>query len=245
VKDTLTGARGFRVPKDDQGTPIDIEQHLTNHGISTALIAKLQKEGEFVDVETMTIPMAKLEKENRTLADRLIDLIVAANEGGVTTKDGKKIKFSDDEMKSLVESAHDVTIKEGFLDRIVGHVAALASGEDAQVEMLDGILSAVPPQWAVGSVNPGLKEDVMVRTLLHDKPPEPEVPVSAVPVKAVEHDATKYTLRVEGLKITVIRKSDNKELATKTCKDVGHAVNTVKKWQREPDALAGFIAENA
>lgn len=245
VKDTLTGLRGFRVPKDETGQPIDVEQHLQNHGVSQELIERLKEAGEFVDQEVMTIPMARLEKENRDLADRLINLIVAANDGGVSTKDGKKIKFSDDEMGKLVEVAHDVTIKEGFLDRVVQHCATISREEDAQLELLDSILTAIPPQWAVGSVNPGLKEDVMVKTLLHSDPPEPaEAPAPKVPPKPVDHDAASYTLRVEGLKITVIRKKDDKELATKVCKDSGHVANTVKKWQREPDTLNAFITEN-
>lgn len=239
AKDTITGVRGVRLPKNEDGEPIDVETHLGNHNVPAQLITRLMEEGEFVDEQVMTIPMVKLEKENKPLADRLIELIVAANDGGVTTKDGKKIKFTDEELSQLVEGAHDVTVKEGFLDRIVPHVRNAISGDEQQIVALSAVLDAIPPQWAVGSATQGINEKEIIGTILHKEPEQVTTPQAPV-----DHAAGNYTLRVTGLNIEIIRNSDKKPLATKKCKDGGHLENTIKKWQREPTALAEYISNN-
>jgi hypothetical protein len=183
-KDTLSGTRGWRLPKGDDGEPVDIKQHLVNHGVSAKLVDRLIAEEEFVDQQLMTIPIDKLEKDNRPLAERLMDMIVAANEGGVKLPNGKTVKFTDAEMAQLVEHVHDVKIKENFLTRIVGHVKAVANNEDEQAELLEGILNAVPPQWAVSSVNPGMNEETVLREVIRE--PVKEVVASGAPK---DHDA--------------------------------------------------------
>lgn len=240
-KDTLSGARGWRLPKGDDGEPVDIKQHLINHGVSARLVDRLIEEEEFVDQQLMTIPIDKLEKENRPLSERLMEMIIAANEGGVKLPSGKTVKFSDAELSQLVETVHDVKMKENFLSRIVGHVKAVAEHEEEQKEFLQGILNAVPPQWAVSSVNPGMNEETVLREVIREPAPVAS-PASAEPK---DHDAGPFTIRQEGFVLTVIRKTDNKKMATKKCKDGDHVENTIKKWQREPASLTGFISENS
>lgn len=253
VKDVLTGARrGFRVPKDEDGEPMDVKEHLRRHGVADALIERLVGNEEFVDTETMFIPMAKLEKDHPDLAERLINLIVAANEGGVTTKGGKKIKFSDEEMEHLVEAAHDVTVQAGFLGRIVPHVKAVSEDRTQQVEMLSAVLTAIPPDWAMGSVQPGLNQEEVLRSMMVESGTGDERTAAAVatatppPAPPSEHVVAngKYTLRVNDLQVTVIRNTDQRELAKKQCEDAGHVRNTIRQWREDSAALSAFISEN-
>jgi hypothetical protein len=250
VKDTLSSEfRGFRLPKKD-GVPVDVETHLRNHGVPAELITRLVQEKEFVDKDVMVIPMAKLEKEKPALAERLITLILAASasEGGVKTKNGKgeTIKFTDDELAELVESAHDVTIQKDFLDRIVGHVRAVVKdNEEDAVEALEKVMAAIPPQWAYGSVKPGLNAESVIRELVTESDDDENEKAKKPEPKTEEFDTPKYTLRATGLEVEVIRKKDNKSMGKKTCDDAGHLRNTIKKWQNDANNLDAFVAENA
>ena len=245
-KDTLTGTRGFRVPKTEQGDPIDIRQHLASNGVPEALIEKLMIDAEFKEELVIGVNIAKLEKEHRVrqCRNRCRSLIDAAGSGGVTTSDGQKIAFTDDDMEKILTQNNDVTVKEGFLERAVTHCVAVAGDDqEAAADMLIKLLSAVPPQWAIGQALCLHPDEGIVR-LLHEEPPAVKAEAKAMPPVNHETPDKKYILRVEGFTITVIRVSDNKEVAKKTCKDAMHATNTIKKWQRDPASLSAFIAEN-
>ena len=237
-KDTLTGVRGFRVPKDDSGTPVDFRQHLESAGLPPNLIEEISS--EFKDELVLSINMVKLEKEHASLAEKLMSLIAEAGAGGVTTTDGKKIKFSDDDMEKILDQNHDVTVEEGFLERSVTHCKAVAENQEEATDLLSKLLYAVPPQWAVGQANCLKPEEGIVKMLRE----EPKVVAPTGPPVDHETPDQKYTLRMEGYDVKIIRNSDKKELAKKTCKDAMHTANTVNKWMREPDSLSGFISEN-
>jgi hypothetical protein len=240
-KDTLTGTRGFRVPKDEDGTPVDIRTHLASHGISDELIEQLMVAQEFVQEEVLGINMRVLEKNHPAVSEKILNLILAASEGGVTDSEGNEISFSEEEINVILEKNNDVTVKEGFLDRSIKHVKSVSDGEEEAQRLLERLLMAVPPQWAVGSVN-CLRPDETIQRLLHEEPPA-AIPVQAPPEFKETADG-KYTIKTEGNVLTVYRKTDSKQLAKKICTDPMHATNTVKKWMRDPGSLLAYIAES-
>jgi hypothetical protein len=241
-KDTLTGSRGFRAPKDKDGDLVPMETHLASFGIPKKLIERLTESEEFKDETTLSVNFAKLEKDQPSLASRLMDLIDQANTGGVTTKDGKKIKFTDDEITLILEQNNDVTIKEDFLKRSVGHVKAVAEDDDEAVMLLDALLRAIPPQWAVGQTL-CVNAEEMVVALLKKKNGEEKTDGA----KLIEHETPdgKYTIRQEGTNLTIFRNADKKELCTKHCNDLDHAANGVRDWKTNPGKLMAFIADHA
>ena len=245
-KDTLSGPRGFRA-KGSDGRAIPVADYLRNYGVPDDLIEVLEKANEFKEEILLTINMPKLEKEKPAIASRLMDLILAANEGGVTDKDGNKIKFSDEELGMITERKNEVTVKDGFLERSISHVKSIAADDKNAAARLDVLLTAVAPQWAVSQAFCA-DPDKGILKLLHEKVPEKvttaeEIAKPSPPVNHTTADG-KHTLRVEGLIISIVRNSDKKEMGKKTCKDTQHLANSVRKWTTDPAALAVFIAEN-
>ena len=238
-KDTISGARGFRAPKDKDGNPLPIDQHLKSSGLPDALISRLQNENEFKDETTLSVNLSKMEKERPKLAEKLMSLIMAANEGGVTDSDGNKIEFSDDDIAVMIDKNNDVTVQEGFLGRALSHCKAVSKNDADCGALLEKLLTAIPPQWAIGSQFSADPEGQLAAML------------SAAPQEGakgpVDHktDDGKYTIHEEGMELTVIRNSDTKEMGKKTCTDSDHVKNSVRKWKTDPANLASWIADNA
>lgn len=239
IKDTL---KKFKTGWMEDGQPKTAEQFFTENNIPEVLIERLTEQNEFQTKDSMTIPIATLEKDNEKLCEKLFELIILANEEGVKSKNGKTtIKFSDDDLRQIIVNQKTISLKEGFLDRMVGHCKEVSATDDEALENLNNLFQVVNPTVAYSSIKVGTKHKEILEELIN-----PDCETITLPAKE-EIFATKdgkYTLKVKGTTIAVIRSSDNREMATKTCTDAGHVNNTIKKWQREPDSLAGFIAEN-
>lgn len=240
-KDTISGVRGFRAPKDKDGNPLPIDQHLKSSGLPDALVSRLKNENEFKEELVLSISLSKMEKERPQLAEKLMSLIMAANEGGVTDKEGNKITFSDDDMDVMIDKNNDVTVEKGFLSRALGHCKAVSKNDDDCGNLLEKLLTAIPPQWAIGSQFSADPEGQLAK--MFAAAPQQE----GAPKGPVDHktDDGKYTIHEDGKLLTVIRNSDSKEMGTKTCTDDDHVRNSVRKWKTEPANLASWIADNA
>lgn len=242
VKDTLTGARGFKVPKDENGQPVPIEKHLAAHGVSKDLISNLKDSGEFKEQQVLGfVDMTKLETDQPVLAERLMALVLAANQGGVTTSKGEKIKFNDNELELILEQSNNITVKEGFLDRSVTYCKDVTDDPEVAVTMLQNLLTAVPPQWAFGQANCLHPETAIAKLLSPETDGKVAPPPPAPPV---EHDTGKFILRVTGTLITIVRRKDGKEVAKKQCKDDMHCKNSIRKFMENPASLDTYVADN-
>jgi hypothetical protein len=129
---------------------LTIRKYLEDAGVHPDLIGRLFAEKEFDEREVLTVNVPKLEEEAPALADRLMKLIVAAADGGVTTKDGEKIRFSDGDLGTIVQKMNQVSPKAGFLDRSIGHAQSTAADPEDAAKRLEKLLAAIAPQWAIG-----------------------------------------------------------------------------------------------
>lgn len=236
-KDTLCGVRGFKVPKGKDGKPVSVEAHLRANGVPADVIGRLKEKEEFNEEETLNINMPKLEKEHPNLHSKLMDLVLAANEGGVKDKDGNQIKFSDEDINRLIERNNEVTLKDDFIVRAAKYCKEGSKNDEDATARLKLLMTAIPPQWAVGSTMCADPEGVVVRLLKEDEKKE-------VKPTAADFTIGKYTVKQAGLNLTVFRNSDNKELVKKECDDEDHVKNAIRKWQKDPATLDQFVADN-
>lgn len=238
MKDTISK---FRCPRNNEGNLVKMGDHLASKNIPEKMIDRLIKENEFVEETTMTIPIADIEKKKPELADKLFELILMASEEGVKScKSGKKvIKFDAEEIKQILQYNNDVTIKDGFMDRMVSHCKAIAPDDDEEaLKLLQKLTDVFPPTPAYSSVSPGKDNDEIIKKMITEKPKEAEAN------RKESHDIGDFNVNVEVRKISIVRKRDGKEMATKDCKDNDHVNNTIKQWQRDTTTLDAYILSN-
>ncbi len=175
----------------------------------------------------------------------MFSLILLANDGdGVKAVGGKKnvapIKITDEELKQILQYNNEVILAEGFLDRTVKHCKAVSQSDAESFQLLKKMIETFPPQYALASVTPGTAHETVLRSILNKE----DGPAIDLPEVCSTHDTPYFTLNVQGKEIKIVRKSDGKEMTTKTCKDASHVKNTVAKWMKEPETLSTFIANS-
>lgn len=235
-RDSISGPRGFKLQGDNRKS---VAEHLRDNNVPESIIEATKD--DFVEKLTVAVNIPKLEDSYPQLAEKLMEVILAACEKGVKVGD-KLIKFNDEESSKILEQVNEVKVKEGFLERSITYAKQIAPNPETAVETLFSLLRAVPPTWAI-SQNHCENPTVSIANLL--KTPVTEEKEDAKPVD-METTDKKFVLRVQGSTVTVFKRKGASldEICKKSCKDNSHATNTAKKFIREPEALQAFIADS-
>lgn len=239
IRDTICGPRGFRVPYDEDGNPVNMQEFLAKENVPEELIGALIENNEFEEKQVMSIPISTLEEKNPDLAEKLFQLILLASEDGVkSSKNSKKtIKFDDEELKQILSYSTQVKLKEGLLSRLI--VYCRETGKENAYKFFRKITSIFSPQITFGQTSIGNKHEEILSGMLSN------TEESHTTTKRKESvDLGEFTANVDDKVINIMRKKDNQKVATKECADNDHVNNTLNKWKRFPDNLSKYILDN-
>jgi chorismate mutase len=207
----------FSLPEGNE----DFQTYLVSMGVPKVTAKQIAtKEVETKTVYDVASP-SDLEETNPELANKLVSAIIDSG------------KFTQQEIKELITARQEVSLREGFLGRLVTYLPG-PDGAEERVTILDRLITAIKcVEYSIASVKWDGSLDEAYDSI--------RTANSRQEIMDVATGDGLYRLTADGVTARIFK--NKKLVCEKQCKDNGHALNTVKKWQRDRQSLEASIAE--
>jgi hypothetical protein len=213
------------------GTPLDVGTALTGLGFGDHVVKevteKIIKSKESLGLKKFTdLTADDATPEQKAVAEKLMGFVLS---------------LTDQEQALVLEAGVTYEVNDNWQDRAV-QIAIESVNKadpafvDKATDRLEALFKVIPPQFVISQMNfTGSLPEAFTQM---QKPQ----PVSVVESTSPDN---KYKTKTTGNEVSLyVVKPDGVEdfLGTKKCTDASHALNTVKKLWRQPEAITEFIA---
>ncbi len=234
---------GFSLKPDKDGNLRTADEHFAAYGVDPIVRKVLSQ--EFEEKSGLSLELSKMKEKKPALYERVVNLLLVANEDGVYDKDGKPLdKFSDEEVNDMLVRNNAITCKEGFVDRLPTAVGGAFYDQTKAADQMVNVLTALSAvnglQWRIGQV------------FVKDPAPLVQTMIAAPVVAGPQPEQTfttsdkMYEIIVKDDTATLVKITDGvkKTIGTRKCANgYDHAINTAKLWQRDRGRLNEAITD--